>query len=253
MPYDAPGKRVEVIYDGGSDGKTPLPTNTFAVVDNKVLLLAKTSQLGRYVDPTSDEAIEIQPDELCVGFQGGVHELALSGALATASRGDKLWIDSADNSVLRASGGGTGGSDADEVQTLKVEATGGTFTLAWEGQKTSKIKWNASAAEVQAALEALENINPGDVTVTGGPGDEKGTKLYEVTFGGRYENTDVAELTAEDELTGDAEKVTVATKTAGAGSSDVAMPLGVIDEIDATRTPHMARVNTDAWQAFITS
>ena len=258
MPYDAPGKRKEVTYDGGADGETPIRTNLFAVLDSKVLLLTKTSQIGRYVDPRSDAAIEIQPGELCVGFQGGVHELALTGDLAFVSRGDKLWIDSETNEILTSGGGGEGGAPANEKQSIKVQGTGGNFKLAWanpfgDADETGDIKFNASAAEVQAALEALDNINPGDVTVTGGPGNEAGSTPYVVLFGGRYADTDVAAITATDTLAGGEEKVTITTTTAGAGSSDVAFPLGVVDEIDASRTPHVARVDTSALHAFITS
>ena len=40
---------------------------------------------------------------------------------------------------------------------------------------TAAIPTTPRAAAVQAALEALTNIGPGNVSVTGGPGDEKGT------------------------------------------------------------------------------
>ena len=44
--------------------------------------------------------------------------------------------------------------------------TGGTFTLQWNGQTTAPIQWNATATDIQNALVALSNVNPGDVTVT---------------------------------------------------------------------------------------
>jgi hypothetical protein len=258
MPYDAPGKRKEVTWHGGSDGKTPIRSNTFAVVDNKVLLLTKTEQLDRFVRPESDEATFIQPAELCVGFEGGVHELALDNALGLGgvTRDDKLWIDSTTSAILTSPGGGTGG--ANEVQKIQVIGSGGGFKLLWTDpdgntNETATIKFNASAAEVQAALEATPSIDPGDVTVTGGPGDLTGTTPYSATFAGRYSKADVAALTATDTLTGGEEKVVITTTTPGVGSGDEVYPLGVVDEIDATRTPHVARVSTDSWHAFIIS
>lgn len=258
MPYDAPGRRIEVAWPGGSDGKTAIRTNTFAVVDNKVLLLTKTEQLDRFVRPESEEATFIQPGELCVGFHGGIHELGLDSALGlgAVTRDDKLWIDSQTNAVLVSPGGGTGG--ANEVQKVQVIGTGGGFKLLWvdpdgNTNETATIKFNASIGEVQAALEATASIDPGDVTVTGGPGDLTGTTPYTVAFGGRYAKADVAALTATDTLTGGEEKVVITTTTPGVASGDEVYPLGVVDEIDATRTPHVARVNTDAWHAFITS
>ena len=57
-----------------------------------------------------------------------------------------------------------------ETQTVRVtNATGGTFTLTFNGQTTAPIAYNATAAQIQAALEALSNIAAGDILVTGGP------------------------------------------------------------------------------------
>lgn len=42
----------------------------------------------------------------------------------------------------------------------------GTFTLSFGGQTTTAIAFDASAATIQSALEALSTIDPGDVTVT---------------------------------------------------------------------------------------
>ena len=58
-----------------------------------------------------------------------------------------------------------------ETQTLTITGTptGGTFTLLYVDQTTSAIAYNASAATVDAALEALSNIGAGDVTCAGGP------------------------------------------------------------------------------------
>jgi hypothetical protein len=57
-----------------------------------------------------------------------------------------------------------------EVQTLTASGTvsGGTYTLTFNGQVTTALAYNASAAVVQAALEALSNVVPGDVLVGGG-------------------------------------------------------------------------------------
>lgn len=67
----------------------------------------------------------------------------------------------------------------DEIQTVTIggNPTGGTFTLTFEGQTTAGIAYNAAAAAVLSALEALSNLAPGDVTVTGDAGGP-----YTVTF-----------------------------------------------------------------------
>jgi len=59
-----------------------------------------------------------------------------------------------------------------ETQTLTFGGvppppSSGSFTLTFDGQKTGAIQWNEGAAEVKSALEALSNLDGGDVTVTG--------------------------------------------------------------------------------------
>lgn len=108
------------------------------------------------------------------------------------------------------------GGTTDEVQTITEGGSGLTsFTLTYSGQTTASIDDQATAAQVQAALEALSNIAVGDVTVTGSAGGP-----YTVTFGGTLANTNVAQMTATP--TGGTGTVTIATTTAGGadGASD---------------------------------
>lgn len=58
-----------------------------------------------------------------------------------------------------------------EVVTLTegTAMTAGTYTLTFGGQTTAALDYDATAAEVQAALEALSSIGTGNVSVTGGP------------------------------------------------------------------------------------
>lgn len=109
----------------------------------------------------------------------------------------------------------TGG--VNEVQTITISGTptGGTYTLTFSGETTAAIAYNALAAAIQSALEALSNINPGDVTVTG-------TGPYTVTFGGQYANANVPTITATGSFTGGTSPaITVAETTAGAPGSNV--------------------------------
>ncbi len=103
-----------------------------------------------------------------------------------------------------------------EVQSVKVQATGGSSKWTFEGKQTAAIKWNATAAEVRAALEALSNVDKGDVDVTGGPGNEAGTTPYVVTFKGQFADKNVGAITVDaTSLTGPEHKATVTTTTAG--------------------------------------
>ena len=92
-----------------------------------------------------------------------------------------------------------------EIQKLGIlnSPTGGTWTITFNGQTTSGIAHNASAATVQAALEALSNIAPGDVTVT--RTDEAWTEsggalipTYTVAFGGAYQFLNLPQMTVSD-------------------------------------------------------
>jgi hypothetical protein len=87
-----------------------------------------------------------------------------------------------------------------EVQAVTVSgATGGTFTLTFDGQTTAAIAFDASAATVQTELEALTNIDSGDVEATGGP---LNTAAVNVEFRGQYAGVNVALMTATSSLTG---------------------------------------------------
>lgn len=112
-----------------------------------------------------------------------------------------------------------------EVQTATITGgpTGGTFTLTVEGSTTGGIAFNATAAAVQAALEALPGVDPGDITVTGATGGP-----YTLTFNTGGGN--VAAMTASGaSLTGGTSpSVTIATTTQGAstGSGGTEVPSG---------------------------
>lgn len=85
-----------------------------------------------------------------------------------------------------------------EVQEIAVDATGGTFTLTFSGQTTAAIAFDAVAngtvASVQTRLEDLSNLAPGDVIVSGGPGDSGATTPYVVSFGGTLANQNVEQM-----------------------------------------------------------
>lgn len=60
----------------------------------------------------------------------------------------------------------------DEIQQIALNgATAGTFTLTFDGETTAALAFDATAGDVQAALEALTNIGAGVVTVSGSPGE----------------------------------------------------------------------------------
>ena len=91
-------------------------------------------------------------------------------------------------------------------------ATGGTFTLTFNGQTTGPIAFDATAAAVKTALEALSNIGSGGVAVTGPAGGP-----YTIKPSGTLAMLASATLTANGAaLTGTTPTVTVASTIVGA-------------------------------------
>lgn len=115
----------------------------------------------------------------------------------------------------------------DEVQTVEItgDPTGGTFTLTYSGQTTAAIPYNATAAQVQAALTALSNIRTGDVIVTGPASD-----IYRVTFTNSFQGTNVAAMTASGTgLTGGTTPgVTIATATSGSSTPSFVRAIKIV-------------------------
>lgn len=90
---------------------------------------------------------------------------------------------------------GTGSTAVNEVQSVTVtNATGGAIRLVFEGTRTAPIAYNATAADVQAALLATDKFDSGDVVATVGP---LNTSAVTLTFGGRYAAENVSQITVE--------------------------------------------------------
>lgn len=82
---------------------------------------------------------------------------------------------------------------SDEIAKV-TPATSGNTTVTFDGESTAALALTspadaAGATALQTALEGLSNIDPGDVTVVDG-----GTTL-DITFGGKYANKNVPNIT----------------------------------------------------------
>lgn len=86
---------------------------------------------------------------------------------------------------------GEAAQSARHIVRLYNNPTGGNWRLTFNGQETANMAWNASGATVQAALEALSNIAPGDVTVSDADSSVSGQYDYTVQWGGTYANTGI--------------------------------------------------------------
>ncbi len=95
------------------------------------------------------------------------------------------------------------GVTKDEVQEITVSATGGFYELSsGEGSEGFEPDWTAQ--EVQEHLEVEQLYGTGNVKVTGGPGDENGSKPYIVTFEGAFadEHVPLEVIHSHNHLTG---------------------------------------------------
>jgi hypothetical protein len=140
-------------------------------------------------------------------FHGIVYRAKADGSLEGTLEDGTFWVTSASGKGYGSLEAGTidrvydfiqnetataivgSSNNINEIQAVIVDATGGNFKLTYAAQTTADIPWNASLAAVQGALEALSNIAPGDVVVTGVPGN------YNVEFTGTLASTNVAKMT----------------------------------------------------------
>jgi type 1 glutamine amidotransferase/PKD repeat protein len=125
-------------------------------------------------------------------------------------KNNNLWFVTGDDTAAGSGNAGGFGQYSDmtltESQTVRTQnAGGGTYTITFQGQTTAPIAYNANGATVQAALEALSNIDPGDVSVTGNNGS---TGNLTVQFRGQYYQVNV------DQMTTDASGLTASGTTA---------------------------------------
>jgi hypothetical protein len=189
---------------GRRDPATDADLDEVIVTPSKVAGLTVISR--ELAEDTTPEAAEVVGDGLARDIARRIDQAFFGNLAAPAPPGLGSLSTTAGNVQLVRGG-------ANEVQTLSLgAATAGTVTITFAGQTTAAIAFNATAATVQAALEALSNIDPGDVTVTGGP--LPGTMA--LTFGGQYAGLDVGQVTVTPTgLTGGT--VTVNTTQAGGG------------------------------------
>lgn len=79
--------------------------------------------------------------------------------------------------------------------TFTPTVSGGTYKLTLNGAQTAAIAYNASAAAVQAALELLGTVKPGDVVASGGAGPTNIVLTYANRFLGNRPTLVIADST----------------------------------------------------------
>lgn len=145
-----------------------------------------------------------RPAGLAINQQTG--DVYVIDAGTNASTGNRIQVFDSEGNFLRAFGqdvvSGSGGENSPArpaVQTLTVDATAGQFRLSFQGFQTGDLSFDApatGAGSVQAALEGLDSIGAGNVTVTGADGGP-----YTITFAGLLTNSPQPAIAATDGTT----------------------------------------------------
>lgn len=95
------------------------------------------------------------------------------------------------------------------IQSILIQnATGGTFTITYNGQTTAALAYNASAANVQNALTALSNVGVGNLTVNN-------NAPYVIYFTGTLGGMAQPMLTVSSSLIGTGAAITVTLIASG--------------------------------------
>jgi hypothetical protein len=117
-----------------------------------------------------------------------------------------------------------------EIQTLTIDATGGTFRLSFEGFTTAAISWSATnatlVANIDAALELLPSIGTGGITTAVGT-MTAGVGTITLTFAGNLAKKAISSViaVATNSLTGTA-TLSIAETTAGVSATGRGAPVG---------------------------
>ena len=123
---------------------------------------------------------------------------------------NNLWITTGDDTPATSVGANNNppqnDNKTDEIQTVSFAgATGGTFTLTFGGQTTAPIPYPLVNSQIEAALEALPNLD--DVVVAG-----NGANSRTVLFDGNQAQVDVPIMSADaTALTGTVPTITITT------------------------------------------
>ncbi len=229
MVDPATGYRVQRIgVTGESDGfqiagdsdlhvpfGTPMPaqlTSTISITGNlsadATMQTPQTQVLGSNISYTSNGTAAVGTTLISdldqytgilssgtITFSGYKPDGTALGSSPTANLAMPVTATTTLNDVLSWLNTDEGTAAVDEIQTISSTATGGTFTLSFGGQTTAALNFNATAAEIDAALEALSTIGAGNVNCAGGPLDTAGVT---VTFTGALAGQDVGMITADN-------------------------------------------------------
>ncbi|MCY2986729.1 MAG: M36 family metallopeptidase [Planctomycetota bacterium] len=189
-----------MALDGNADGRAGGPFHFWFQSSDDTILVDKSRSLiptvaegtGTASDPYDSIASAIADAATRIPTPAGGSSSLQDGDTFTVQIGTKSYVFEFD---VRNDGVRSGRSAVpvpqNEIQRLAFTGTPltGTFTLGFGATApttTNPLPYYADAAWVQAELESLGGINPGDIAVTGGPLD---VRPIDIEFTGRFAKT----------------------------------------------------------------
>ena len=228
---------------------TKRASGTMVSDTNDVDLLA-----GLTLDTTAAAASPLYGSAVAVDKPGDVAFVLTTATVAGTAPVLTVVVQQSDSSnfyttdtALTVSTTTAGVAPVDEVQIITPGGTitGGDYTITYAGQTTSAIAFDANAATITTALDALSNLAPGDCVATGGP---VSSGVVTLTFGGTLAGTNVAQVTCDAAgLTGVAPTLTPSTTTAGV------VAVNEVQRITPTTAPPNGGTFTITWEGQTTS
>jgi hypothetical protein len=172
-----PGHIDFMLYPAGTWFRSMSP-----VIELGGLYPKEQLQVNRYTHVFHEDAIAV--GKRCNRSVNLRVPLCVNGAI-----GNRVTITCTDTAVDSGQGfsgapvtGGQAGLPVNKTLTVTGAPTGGSFKLTYDGDETAAIAYNATAAAVAAALEALPDYSADDFSATGGP--LPGTAVVITTPGG---------------------------------------------------------------------
>jgi hypothetical protein len=200
----------KLMFDGYTTAPITWSATNGTLLANIDAALEALSSIGAGATLVEDVNLASGVGDLTITFTGS---RAKSVVLELSVVNNSL-IDSTDPTIV-VEETTTGVLGVNEIQRLTIgnTPTGGTFKLAYDGQTTADITWSATnstlIANIDGALEALSNIEPGEVTTAAGT-LVGGIGTIFITFSGALAEINVPMITVADNSLTDASTPTIA-------------------------------------------
>ncbi|MHC4633193.1 MAG: flagellar filament capping protein FliD [Planctomycetota bacterium] len=180
---------------------------------------------------------------MAVETEGG--STTASGLNNNYEPGDFTESQSAQDSEIRVDGYPTPTAGIAEVQELTptTTASGGTFTLTYDGETTAAINFNATTGAIETALEALSNVNSGDITVGGTRLNQAGATTF--TFRDTVGDVNMISIDSSNLTPSDPSNYVFVEQTKGDNYGWIKRSSNTIDDVISGVTLHLHDV-TDA-------